>query len=305
RPDGRPLGPPLPVARVEEARARRGDPRAGVPRPGGRGAHRGPARQPDRAQGDRRRGPRAQELHAAVELGRGRGVPSQVPGPEGGRRLPRRDERHRVHRDGRRPPPGLDRSYVARRRQGHLLLHRPLPSCRAAGTSERNSFADSPRQRHQECAVLLQGRGAQMIRGWAVLALLLLPQDGIEPLARELESPELPKVYLAVAGLSALGEKAIPQLEARAKDAKGRVRDYLQLAADEIRASSLLTGIPAPKRITMKSADRNVIELLGELRTKTGLAIALENLLGEEKMPEIPVEFRDATALEAFDAICK
>jgi hypothetical protein len=144
-----------------------------------------------------------------------------------------------------------------------------------------------------------------MIRGWAVLTLLLFPQDAVEPLARDLESSEIPKIYHAVANLSALGEKAIPQLEARAKDAKGRVRDYLQLAADEIRAAGLLTGIPAPKRITMKSADRNVIELLGELRTKTGLAIALENLLGEEKMPEIPVDFRDATALEAFDAICK
>lgn len=144
-----------------------------------------------------------------------------------------------------------------------------------------------------------------MIRGWAVLILALLPQDAVEPLARELESAEIPKVYHALANLSALGEKAIPQLEARAKDARGRVRDYLLLAADDIRAASVLTGIPAPKRITMKSGDRNVIELLGDLRTKTGLAIALENLLGEEKMPEIPVDFRDATALEAFDAICK
>lgn len=144
-----------------------------------------------------------------------------------------------------------------------------------------------------------------MIRVLAVLALLGVPQDAVEPLARDLESPELLKIYHSVARLSALGEKAIPEIEARAKGSKGRVRDYLQLAADEIRAAGLLTGIPAPKRITLKSSDRNVIELLGELRTKTGLALALENLLGEEKMPEIPVEIQDATALEAFDAICK
>jgi hypothetical protein len=96
-----------------------------------------------------------------------------------------------------------------------------------------------------------------------------------------------------------------PEIEARAKDSKGRVADYLQLAADEIRATGLLTGIPPARRITLKSSDRNVIELLGELRTKTGLALALENLLGEEKMPEIPIDLHDATALEAFDAICK
>lgn len=144
-----------------------------------------------------------------------------------------------------------------------------------------------------------------MIRGGAVLILLVLQQDSVEPLVRDLESPELAKVYHAVANLSALGEKAIPDLEARAKLSKGRVRDYLHLAAEEIRAAHLLKTIPSPKRISMKSADRNVIELLGELRTRTGLALALENLLGEEKMPEVPVEFRDATALEAFDAICK
>src|SRR5262245_1072022 len=145
-----------------------------------------------------------------------------------------------------------------------------------------------------------------MIRGLAVLTLVLLQEgDGVGSLARDLDSGELPKVYHALAGLSALGEKAIPEIEARAKDSKGRVRDYLQLAAEEIRANAHLTGIPAPKRITMQSADRNVIELLGELRTRTGLALALENLLGEEKMPEVPVDIRDATALEAFDAICK
>src|SRR6185436_9458614 len=157
-----------------------------------------------------------------------------------------------------------------------------------------------------------------MIRVLAVLALHFglqscdsalpcLAQDGdaVEPLARDLESPELSQVYHSVARLSALGEKAIPVLEARAREAKGRLRDYLQLAADEIRAAGQLTGIPAPKRITLKSSDRNVIELLGDLRTKTGLALALENLLGDEKMPEIPVDIQDATALEAFDAICK
>jgi hypothetical protein len=144
-----------------------------------------------------------------------------------------------------------------------------------------------------------------MIGGLVVLALLAAQQEGLEPLVRDLESAELPKVYHAVAGLSELGEKAIPEIEARAKESKGRLRDYLQLAAEEIRAAQLLTGIPSPRRISIKSSDRNVIELLGELRTKTGLALALENLLGEEKMPEIPVDVRDATALEAFDAICK
>ena len=159
-----------------------------------------------------------------------------------------------------------------------------------------------------------------MIRGLAVLALLALSEhhplvrvegvlmqdaDRVGPLVRDLESPDLHKVYRAVAGLSELGEPAIPALEARAKESKGRVRDYLQLAADEIRAAKQLAGVPPSKRITLKSADRNVIELLNELRTRSGLALALENLLGDEKMPEVPVDVQDVPTLEAFDAICK
>jgi hypothetical protein len=55
----------------------------------------------------------------------------------------------------------------------------------------------------------------------------------------------------------------------------------------------------------MKASDRNVVELLGDLRAKTGVALSLENLMGEEKLPEVPVDVHDATMLEAFDAICR
>ncbi|MBI3854574.1 MAG: hypothetical protein HY293_02660, partial [Planctomycetes bacterium] len=145
-----------------------------------------------------------------------------------------------------------------------------------------------------------------MMRGLAVLTLLLLQEgDRVAPLSRDLESPDLRRIYHAVAGLAELGEPALPAIDARLKEAKGRPRDYLQLAADEIRAAGLLSNVPRAKRVTMKSADRNVIELLGDLRNRTGVALALENLMGDEKMPEIPVDIQDATALEAFDAICK
>jgi hypothetical protein len=168
-----------------------------------------------------------------------------------------------------------------------------------------------------------------MIRGAAVLLLILaigptkpteaalcglgglcgqqsVPQeDKVAPLARDLESAEVRRIYHAVSDLAALGEAALPAIEKRAQGAQGRTRDYLNLAADEIRSARLTTGVPPLQRLSLKASDRNVVELLGDLRAKTGVALSLENLMGEEKLPEVPVDVRDVTMLEAFDAICR
>lgn len=145
-----------------------------------------------------------------------------------------------------------------------------------------------------------------MTRALIVLLLALpgLQDDKVAPLAKELESSDLRRVYHAVADLAALGDAALPAVEARAKDAKGRVRDYLALAADEIRAAGTGSGPGPARRFSMKAADRNVVELLNDLRAKTGVALSLENLQGEEKLPDAAVDIHDATMLEAFDAIC-
>src|SRR5437764_598628 len=96
-----------------------------------------------------------------------------------------------------------------------------------------------------------------------ILALPGLQDDKVAPLAKELESTDLRRVYHAVADLAALGDAALPAVESLAKESKGRVRDYLNLAAEEIRASG---SAPSPaRRFSMKAADRNVIELLNEL----------------------------------------
>jgi hypothetical protein len=149
-----------------------------------------------------------------------------------------------------------------------------------------------------------------MIRGAAVLILILAAQaspqeDKVSALSRDLESAEIRKIYHAVSDLAALGEPALPAIEKRAQGAAGRTRDYLNLVGDEIRSARLTTGVPPVQRLSMKASDRNVVELLGDLRSKTGVALSLENLMGEEKLPEVPVDVRDATMLEAFDAICR
>jgi hypothetical protein len=145
-----------------------------------------------------------------------------------------------------------------------------------------------------------------MIRALAVLMVLALQEDRVAPLIRTLESAgDVRKTYHAVADLAALGDPALPAIEKRLQGAEGRSRELLQLAADEIRSVRMLTGVPPARRLSMKSADRNVIELLNDLRSRTGVALTLENLMGDEKLPEVPIDIQDATMLEAFDAICR
>ncbi len=144
-----------------------------------------------------------------------------------------------------------------------------------------------------------------MIGAVAVVLLLSLQEDKVAPLARDLESAEVRRIYHAVSDLTALGEPALPAIEKRAQEAKGRTRDYLNLVTEEIRSARLTTGVPPVQRLSLKASDRNVVELLGDLRSKTGVALSLENLMGEEKLPEVPVDVRDVTMLEAFDAICR
>ena len=131
-----------------------------------------------------------------------------------------------------------------------------------------------------------------------------LSADRLALACRDLESNDPKRIFAAVQVVAQMGGASLPAIEARAREAKGRVRDYLELAAEEIRSAPHLPGYPAVKRLSMKSTDKNVVELLADLRARTGAALSLDNLLEEEKLPEIPFEVKDATMLEAFDAIC-
>jgi len=129
-------------------------------------------------------------------------------------------------------------------------------------------------------------------------------RDRLGAACRELEAGDPKRVFAAVQAISLLGGSALPAIEERLKEAKGRLHDYLELAAEEIRSAPHLPSYPPVKRVTMKSIDRNVVELLSDLRAKTGIPLSLENLMDGEKLPEIPFEVKNATVLEAFDAIC-
>lgn len=151
-------------------------------------------------------------------------------------------------------------------------------------------------------------RRGLLIAALCACALPARAQDGLpDRLAaacRELESNDPKRAFAAVQAISQLGGTALPALEERLKESKGRVHDYLEIAAEEIRNAPFLPSYPPVKRVTMKSTDRNVVDLLSDLRAKTGIPLSLDNLIDEDKLPEIPFEVKDATVLEAFDAIC-
>jgi hypothetical protein len=122
---------------------------------------------------------------------------------------------------------------------------------------------------------------------------------------KDLESPEVRTVYRAVARLAEFGEGALRSLEAHQAAAPARVRPYVELAIQEIRAARLQPLYPRPKLHSLKSADKTAADLLVDLKSKSGLPLSIESLLEEEKLPELNLELRDATALEALDAVCK
>jgi hypothetical protein len=130
------------------------------------------------------------------------------------------------------------------------------------------------------------------------------PSERLAAACREIEGGDPRRIFAAVQAIAQLGGAGLPAVEARAREAKGRLRDYLELAAEEIRSAPHLPGYPAVKRVSMKSSDRNVVELLADLRARTGAGYSLDNLMEEEKLPELTFEVKDVTMLEAFDAIC-
>ncbi|HEV3029085.1 MAG TPA: hypothetical protein VG457_16020, partial [Planctomycetota bacterium] len=80
-----------------------------------------------------------------------------------------------------------------------------------------------------------------------------LSADRLALACRDLESNDPKRIFAAVQCVAQMGGVSLPAIEARAREAKGRVRDYLELAAEEIRSAPHLPGYPAVKRLSMKS----------------------------------------------------
>lgn len=144
---------------------------------------------------------------------------------------------------------------------------------------------------------------AFLIGTWA----FSFPHQETEITARlkDLGSADVRTVYRAVERLTQLGDAALPALDAHLRQAARPVRPYVELALQEIGAGRSQPDYPKARRHSLKSSDKNAADLLVDLKSRTGLPLSIESLLDEEKLPELSLDLRDATPLEAVDAVCK
>ena len=94
----------------------------------------------------------------------------------------------------------------------------------------------------------------------AFLLLVGLSQDPVPDLVRELDAAPPGAVWEAAAKLEALGPAALPAIDAAAKRAEGRLRDYLGIVAAEIRNPTFPV-----RRVTLRATQRPSAEVMGLL----------------------------------------
>jgi hypothetical protein len=135
----------------------------------------------------------------------------------------------------------------------------------------------------------------------SALALLVacLAQEDPAELARALSGAELPAVHRAWERLISKGPAALPAIDAALKEARGAARDRLEFAAAEIRTGA---HVPAP-RFTASHRDRTALQILKDLKAR-GAPIELQDLQEAEGQSTATLDFREATLLEALDAVC-
>ncbi len=144
----------------------------------------------------------------------------------------------------------------------------------------------------------------------AALALALLlgsPQEGVEKqvndLVARLADDAIDARDLAVRGLAELGPAAIPILRKIMAKMEGEGRGRVEEAIRAIeRRDTLSRSLPPLKRITLDHRNRPAQEAVEEIARQTGLPVHFQ---GDPPKGAITLTLKDATPLEAFDAVCR
>jgi len=141
----------------------------------------------------------------------------------------------------------------------------------------------------------------------AALLLLAAPQEGLEKkvadLVARLGDDSIDARDQAVREIAELGPAAIPLLrKALVKlEGEGRGRVEEAIRAIELR-DALARSLPPLKRITLDHKNRPAREAVEEIARQAGLRVHFEGDLGRGA---VTLALKDATPLEALDAVCR
>src|SRR5262245_3454911 len=136
----------------------------------------------------------------------------------------------------------------------------------------------------------------------ALLALLAVQDPDVDALLKQLEDESIEVREKAAAQLINLGEKAEEKVKARLAAAEGALKLVCQRILEQMAVPKKLRGILPPiRKVTIEAKEKNLREVMEDLRQQSGMPLELE------RIPEsqVTVSVRDATPLEALDAVCK
>jgi hypothetical protein len=146
-----------------------------------------------------------------------------------------------------------------------------------------------------------------MIRAFALIAILLTPQDDlskrVDDVLSRLNDDSVEVRDGALRDLVGLGPAALPLLQARLESLEGEARGRVQEACRRIEtAAALAKVLPPLRKVTLDLKERPVKEVLDEIARQSGLAIDPSTYTVDGTTS---LALQDATPLQALDALCR
>src|SRR5262245_6829724 len=137
--------------------------------------------------------------------------------------------------------------------------------------------------------------------GFLILVSLLGLQDpDVDALLKQLTDDAIEVRDKAAATLIELGEKAEAKVKARMQSAEGELKQVCKRILERIAVPKKLRGVLPPlRKVTLEAKDRNLKEVIEDLKQQTGLAV---DWTGDG---DVTVSVKDVTPFEALEAICK
>ncbi|HZL73442.1 MAG TPA: hypothetical protein VFC86_13350, partial [Planctomycetota bacterium] len=135
-----------------------------------------------------------------------------------------------------------------------------------------------------------------------LLGLLLIQDPDVDALLKQLEDESIEVREKAATKLIELGDKAEEKVKARLASADGELKHLCKRILEQLAVPKKLRGLLPPlRKVTIDAKDRSLKEVLEDLRTQG--ALTLET--GEVGDAAVSVSIKEATPLEALDAVCK
>jgi hypothetical protein len=140
---------------------------------------------------------------------------------------------------------------------------------------------------------------------WFFIAPALFAKSDEEKLGRLIDAladPSIEARESAMQGLIELGEPASAALRKAAASEDSEVRERAECALVEIRRRAKLRALYRERKpFALQGEDMTIDEALREITKNTGVRFQTDNGLGREK---ISLDLRDATLMQALDALC-